>query len=170
MKRAFALLLGLLAVGAVIVQSTAASSRGEAVIKFDAMAGVVEPFTGSANPIRGVSGGGLPWELDGARGELRSDGRLEVRVEGLVLARRAPVPENLRGTNPVPQFRAIVSCLTPGPGAAAVETVNRTTDPVPATADGDARIKTRVELPKPCIAPIVFVTSPGGAWFAATGR
>jgi hypothetical protein len=26
-----------------------------------------------------------------------------------------------------------------------------------------------VDLPSPCIAPIVFVTSPNGAWFAATG-
>jgi len=26
-----------------------------------------------------------------------------------------------------------------------------------------------LELPQPCIAPIVFVTSPGGAWFSITG-
>jgi hypothetical protein len=168
MRRVFVLMLALLAGGALVVQSTAASSRSENVLAFDAMAAVVEPFTGGANPIRGVSGGGLPWEIDVARGELRSDGRLEVRVEGLVLARRAPVPENLRGTNPVAQFRAIVSCLTPG-AAGGVETVNLTTDPVTATPEGDARIETRVELPEPCIAPIVFVTSPTGAWFAATG-
>jgi len=29
---------------------------------------------------------------------------------------------------------------------------------------------TMVGLPQPCIAPIVFVTSPTGAWFAATGK
>jgi hypothetical protein len=169
MKRAVALLVAVLAGGALVVQSTAASSDHEDVLKFGTMAGVVEPFTGPANPIRGVPGGGLPWELDRAKGELRSDGRLEIRVEGLVLARRAPVPENMRGTNPVPQFRAIVSCLTPG-SAGQVDTVNLTTDPVPASPDGDARIKTRVALPEPCIAPIVFVTSPTGAWFAATGK
>jgi hypothetical protein len=169
MRKALALLVALLAGGALVVQSTAASSSSEDVLEFGAMAGVVEPFTGAANPIRGVDGGGLPWELDRARGELRSDGRLEIRVEGLVLARRAPVPENLRGTNPVAQFRAIVSCLTPG-SAGQVATVNRTTDPVPATPDGRATIETRVALPEPCIAPIVFVTSPTGAWFAATGR
>jgi hypothetical protein len=89
MKRALALLIALLAGGALIVQSTAASSSGEDVLGFDVMAGVVEPFTGSANPIRGVGGGGLPWEIDRGRGELRSDGRLEIEVEGLVLARRA---------------------------------------------------------------------------------
>lgn len=169
MRRALALVFALLVGGALAVQSTAASSTGADVLEFGTMAGVVEPFTGSANPIRGVPGGGLPWELDRAQGELRSDGRLEIRVEGLVLARRAPVPESLRGTNPVAQFRAIVSCLKPG-SAGQVDTVNLTTDPVPATSGGDATIETRVALPEPCIAPIVFVASPTGAWFAATGR
>jgi len=35
---------------------------------------------------------------------------------------------------------------------------------------GDAgRTEAALGLPSPCIAPIVFVTSPGGAWLAATG-
>ncbi|MGH2827270.1 MAG: hypothetical protein ACRDKF_09910, partial [Actinomycetota bacterium] len=138
------------------------------ILEFDVMAGVSEPFTGAANPIRGVNGGGLPWEIDEGVGELRENGRLRVEVEGLVLARRAPVPEDLRGTNPVPEFMAIVSCLTSSGGIA--QTVNISTNPVPATPTGDARIRAGVSLPTPCFAPIVFVTSPGGAWFAVTGR
>jgi hypothetical protein len=169
MRKAGVLVLGLLVAGAFAVQTAVAGPEGKDVLEFDTMAGVVEPFTGTANPVRGVPGGGLPWELDRALGDLRSDGRLEVRVEGLVLARRAPVPANLQGTNPIPQFRAIVSCLTPDDAGESVQTVNLTTDPVPANADGDAQIRTRVELPDPCIAPIVFVTSPTGAWFASTG-
>jgi hypothetical protein len=133
------------------------------------MASVTEPFTGAANPVRGLPGGGVPWEIDRGRGELRSDGRLKVRVEGLVLARRAPVPPASQGTNPVAQFRAVVSCLTPGNGGTTADTVNVSTDPVPASPDGNARFDTKVKLPHPCIAPIVFVTSPTGAWFAATG-
>jgi hypothetical protein len=43
------------------------------------------------------------------------------------------------------------------------------TDPFPATPDGDATIEATVDLPEPCIAPVVFVTSPTNAWFAATG-
>jgi hypothetical protein len=168
MRRA---LLGLafVAVVAFGAQATASGSKGDNadVLEFDTMAGVVEPFTGSAHPIRGVSGGGLPWELDRARGRLQSDGRLEIKVEGLVLARRAPVPPALRGTNPIAQFRAVVSCLTP----ASPDVGERiTTAPVPASPTGDARISTQVDLPEPCIAPIVFVTSPTEAWFAATGR
>jgi hypothetical protein len=34
---------------------------------------------------------------------------------------------------------------------------------------GNANINGRVKLPQPCIAPIVFVASPTGTWFAATG-
>lgn len=43
------------------------------------------------------------------------------------------------------------------------------TGPV-ASGGGNASIETTLSLPQPCIAPIVFVTNPGGAWFAATGR
>ena len=168
MRKAVAMVLAVLAAGALAVQATAADA-GKQVLKFETMVGVVEPFTGAANAIRGVPGGGLPWELDRAHGKLRSDGRLDVRVEGLVLARRAPVPANLQGTNPIPQFRGLVSCLTVADDGSA-RTVNVQTDPVNASADGDARIRAQVALPDPCIAPIVFVTSPTGAWFAATGR
>lgn len=102
-----------------------------------------------------------------AKAELRSDGRLEVKVDGLVLARRAPVPEATQGTNPVPAFRAIVSCLTTDGTTSA--TANVSTEPAPATSTGDAKIEATVDLPSPCFAPIVFVTSPAGAWFASTG-
>ncbi len=167
MRRALGVLVALVALGALVVQSSSAHSKHNDVLRFHTMAGVVEPFTGSAHPIRGTSGGGAPWELDRASGELRSDGRLKIKVRGLVLARRAPVPVALQGTNPVEQFRARVNCLTPG---SPDQGVNIDTDPVPASPQGDARFKTRIALPEPCIAPIIFVTSPTGAWFAATGR
>jgi hypothetical protein len=77
------------------------------------------------------------------------------------------VPQDLQGTNPVPAFRAIVSCLTIVNGA--VATSNVSTEPFPASPEGDAKIKAKVALPDPCVAPIVFVTSPTGSWFAATG-
>ena len=40
--------------------------------------------------------------------------------------------------------------------------------PRPYTGGGNASIEAHANLPHPCIAPIVFVASPGGAWFAAT--
>jgi len=165
MRRAFLLLLSLLAVGAVVVQSTAArgeGSPGKDVLEFDVMSPVVAPFTGATHPIRGVNGGGVPWQIDRGRGELTSDGRLRIRVEGLVLVST--------GQNPVPMFRGVVNCLTTGSPDVGV---NLATAPVPASGDGDATIKATVDLPDPCVAPIVFVTSgtgaPPGNWFAATG-
>jgi hypothetical protein len=148
--------------------ASAASGGGRSLLEFDVMAPVTEPFTGPTNPIRGVPGGGLPWEIDEAKGELRSDGRLDVKVEGLVLARRAPVPPERQGINPVPSFKAIVSCQSVTDGASAI--VNVSSPLAPATTGGDARIRAKVALPSPCLAPIVFVTSPDGAWFSVTGR
>ena len=145
-----------------------AALAGDKVIEFDSMAGVVRPFTGSANPIRGVNGGGLPWVIRKGKGEVKADGRIEVKVRGLVLADDPAVPPARRLVNPIPNFRAVVSCLTVD-AAGLAATVNVTTGDFPATTAGDSEIEAALELPSPCIAPIVFVTSPGGAWFAVTG-
>lgn len=139
-----------------------AAGRGGSIMEFNTMAAVTGPYVGSANPIRGVNGGGLPWVITDGHGELQANGTLELNVHGLVLA-AGP----LTGTNPIPNFMAIVSCLSISNGSPT--TINVSTGLFPATTSGDAHIETRVSLPSPCIAPIVFVTSPSGAWFAATG-
>ena len=167
MKRV-AILLGVVLAVAVVAQATAASSSGDKILEFDTMVGVSAPFVGAANPIRGLNGGGLPWQISRGEGELRADGALEVEVEGLVLLDGPPVPPERRGTNPVPEFRAVVSCLTVADGAAV--TMNVSTGNFPATPSGDSKIEATIEVPNPCFAPIVFVTSPTGAWFAVTGR
>jgi hypothetical protein len=162
MKRLPLLLLlgGVLALG--LVGQAAAGSNDDQVLEFKTMAPVVSPFTGSTNPVRGINGGGVPWQLASAEGELKADGRLEIKVEGLVIV--------ATGVNPVSAFRGVVNCLTP---ASPTTGVNLVTDPAPATAAGDARIEANLALPTPCIAPIVFVTNgtgaAPGAWFATTG-
>ena len=155
------LLVGLLA------QATMASAGTSNILKADTMVGVPQAFTGTANAakIRDVPGGGIPWTLDEAKVVLTGGGHLTVKVEGLVLASGAAA-----GTNPISSFRAIVSCLT-----AHASVLNVTTDPFPATTGaataggGNAKFEGDVSLPHPCIAPIVFVASPTGAWFASTG-
>ena len=137
-------------------------------MKFDTMAPVTGPYVGAANPIRNVPGGGLPWMIRAATGSLKSNGHLLVHVRGLVLAEEAPVPPALQGTNPIPDFEAIVSCQSIGTDGSAVST-NVATGQFAASTDGNADINATVSLPSPCIAPIVFVASPTGAWFAATG-
>jgi hypothetical protein len=172
---------GAVLIGAAAMQGVAASAasadhghhggRGPAaVLKFETMAPVTGPYVGTANPVRGVAGGGLPWMLKAGTGSLRRDGRLFVRIRGLVLANQAPVPQALRGTNPFAAFRALVSCQSIGTGNTAT-VVNVSTGDFKANSAGDSTIRTRIKLPQPCIAPIVFVTGPTGtdAWFAVTG-
>jgi hypothetical protein len=122
---------------------------------------------GTANPLRGVPGGGLPWIIASTRGSLQADGHLVVRVRGLVLADQPPVPAALQGTNPIPDFQAIVSCQSIGASNSA-SIANVITGAFTASRDGNSKIHARVSLPRPCIAPIVFVTGPG-IWLAATG-
>lgn len=143
-----------------------AAARDPKILEFGSMVGLPQAFTGSQNPIRGINGGGLPWAIGSADGELKSNGKLEISVQGLVFAAGPNT-----GRNTVPNFRATVSCLTSDAGV-----VNVTTDLFPATlgfaseGGGNAKIEANLSLPQPCIAPIIFVTSPSGAWFAATGK
>jgi len=160
--RLFALILAIGCVMSLAVQATA-FGKGNSILEFGTMAPVTGPYVGSANPIRGVNGGGLPWMITNGSGELSASGKLEVNVTGLVLA-AGP----FAGTNPIPSFKAVVSCQTIKDGNATV--ANVITDPFPATSTGNAHIEAQVALPSPCLAPIVFVTSPTGAWFAVTGN
>jgi len=144
-----------------------AIAKGPKVLKFNSMVGVPAGLTGTQSqiPLRGINGGGIAWEIGEASGELRANGHLEISVQGLVLAAGANI-----GRNPSATFRALVSCV-----ASDGTFVNILTDPFPATTGlaseggGNAEIVADLALPSPCIAPIIFVTSAGGSWFASTG-
>lgn len=106
----------------------------------------------------GVSGGGIAWRLDRGDARLFADGRLQVSVRHLVLAAGA-----LEGTNPIAKGRAIVAC---NGGASAMS------DLVDFSPEGNAMVETMVQLPMPCLAPVVFFAGQTGAgprWFAVTG-
>jgi hypothetical protein len=143
-----------------------ATAKVPKILEFDTMVGLPPAFTGTLNPIRGINGGGLPWTLTSAHGELKTSGQLEIDVQGLVFAAGPNT-----GKNTVANFRAVVSCLK---SDGSVENV--TSGLFPATTGaavdggGNASIEASLTLPQPCIAPIIFVTSPTGAWFAATGN
>jgi hypothetical protein len=93
------------------------------ILEFDSMVGLPQAFTGAQNLIRGINGGGLPWAIGSASGELKASGKLEIEVHGLVFAAGPNT-----GANTVTSFRAIVSCLK---SDGSVENVS--TDPFPAT-------------------------------------
>jgi hypothetical protein len=160
---AFALAVGVVLMGGSLSQATAEEPK---ILEFDTMVGLPQALTGTQNPIRGINGGGLPWAIGSSFGELKANGKLEINVQGLVFAAGPNT-----GGNTIPSFRAIVSCLKDD---GSVE--NLMTDPFAATlglaveGGGNAKIEANLNLPQPCIAPLIFVTSPGGAWFASTGQ
>jgi len=121
---------------------------------FSSMTPVTGAAVGTIND-RGVKGGGLPWVISTGVGTVGQDGTVDVTVTGLIIV----VPP-INGRNPVPFFRATVSCLTPD------GVVNVSTGLFPASPAGDSHIHAVVDLPRPCRQPIIFVVAPTGAWFA----
>lgn len=149
-------------------RSVIADEHDGIILKFDTMIGDPGPSS-SLNIERGFNGAGAPWTiLRSASGELRADGRLHVRVRGLVI----PTAGN---QNPVAQFRAALSCQDPSDAS---NSQLFFTNLFPATTGvnaGDSDIDGRVQLPDTCFAPLIFVVSPpsasnaNGVWFAVTG-
>lgn len=149
---------------------TRASADESKLLEFNSMIGVPRPYTGATNAIRGVPGGGLPWVVEYGKGKVSPEGDVDVTVMGLLIDPNDPaaIAAGRGGTNPSPTFKVIVSCMSKdGNGAAIIANVS--TGTFPADAEGNAHIKDSVTLPSPCIAPIVFVTSAAGSWFASTG-
>lgn len=100
----------------------------------------------------GVAPGGAPGVLDRGSVRLRADGRLRLRVEGLVI----PPPAGTNTAGGVTSITASVFCGAAAPAAA-------TTTAVPLSSAGDARIDQRLTLTGACPAPVVFVHPNGGA-------
>lgn len=154
------------------------SSTGREILRFDTMYAVNGPFVShapaqSTDPtIRDVLGDSLPWKINKSiKGVLTANGTLKIQVRGLVFPDRPNDEEN---------FRALVSCQTVENNAIIVKnlitgpfrTGGRNNNPN-LIAKGNADIKTRLSLPRPCVAPIVMILNGDGQvgnfWFAVTG-
>jgi hypothetical protein len=116
--------------------------------------------------IHGVAPGGAPWALDRGSVVLRNDGRVTVRVDGLVLT-----SGSFAGTaGPVTGIAAALYCGADSNTAAAA-----TTAVAPLSSSGDGVIRTTVTLPSTCLAPIVLIhpvigtTLASGVYIAITG-
>ena len=103
----------------------------------------------------GVRAGGAPWTIDRGTVTLRADGRLDVKIDNLIIP--------TTGVNPLPALAASVVCN----GA-----VVATTATVPFSAGGDARIRATVTLPDRCLAPAVLLNPNGnaGVYIGVTGQ
>lgn len=121
---------------------------------------VKAPLAGSLNSdpkLFGVAPGALPWVIESGTASVRADGRLSVKVDGLVV----PTPPH-NGTNPIPRLSASLVCNG---------TVVATTATVPFSASGRAEISADVSVPTRCLAPAVLLNPNGnpGLFIAATG-
>jgi hypothetical protein len=113
-------------------------------------------------PIDGVPAGAVAWALSRGSTRIQAHGRLTVKVDGLVIT---GTNSSLDGTTgPVNAVVASVACdgLTP---------TFASSNPVPLSRDGDARIDQKVTLPAVCLAPVVLVraNTSSGPWIAASG-
>src|SRR5205807_1221380 len=92
--------------------------------------------------LHGAAAGGLPWVLRVGEARLRRDGRLDVRIRGLVI----PAPAGNGTPGPVMTVDASLYC---GNDTAAAGT----TQVVPISSAGDARISARLTLASKCQVP-----------------
>jgi len=112
--------------------------------------------------IRGVAPGGVPWTLDRGATAINANGRLVLKLDGLLIT---GTNSDLDGTTgPVTAVVASLTC--DGTTPTIVSTVS-----VPLSPGGDAAINQQVTLPATCVAPIVLVraNSSSGPWIAASG-
>jgi hypothetical protein len=138
------------------------------LLAWGSMYGVDGPLLGEENAIRGVVGDEAPWVVARARGFLTTDGHLVISVRGLVFKDDPLSPPDEIGKNDEAQFRGLVSCLTEDGDS--IVPANVVTGGFPATTTGDSLINARLQLPNPCIAPIVMVLAGSeDKMFAVTG-
>jgi hypothetical protein len=103
----------------------------------------------------GVVPGGAPWVLKRGEVELTRSGKLELRVQGLVI----PTAPGNGTPGPVKTVSASLYC-----GADTDTTAADTTPQVPISSRGNARIRDRsFAVPDTCLAPVVLVHPNGDA-------
>lgn len=149
------------------------SAKEPKILEFDSMVGVPLALTGSQQrPIHGVNGAGRPWVIGAAQGELFASGKLELRFDGLVFDPTDPgvIAAGLANRNTVASMKAVVACFTrDGVAVQVASPAFPVTTGLVSDGGGSGEIEAQLALPQPCIAPVVFVTSLAGSWFAATG-
>ena len=133
-----------------------AFARDDGRIKSDKMIGVPAGMIASTGqePSAASVAAALPWSIGEAEVSVKSSGKVEVEFQDLVLP-------GTRGLNPVGSMAVVVSCLDAfnQPVNVDVGAVRRHDRDTAADPGGDADVKTSVDLPSPCFAPIVFIVN-----------
>jgi len=110
--------------------------------------------------IRSVPSGAAPWVVQEGKAQVDPDGKVKVRVKGLLIASGAlangdPVPAALVGTTgPVTSVHVTLTCGGPGGGVPFTLT---STGAVPLSPQGDFKINAQITLPTTCDRPILLI-------------
>lgn len=124
------------------------------------------PAGGAGTNIGDVNACGLSWTLDSGRAQLTSDGKIQVKVKGLLI--NDPTRPDLVGTTAgVTKVYATLICGANGNRAAVASTGLSSL-----SSAGDALIQGKVTLPADCVAPAIVVREsdfPAQGWLAVTG-
>ncbi len=120
----------------------------------------VAPSVPTDPTIHGVQPGNAPWVIRRGEVKLRRDGRLRLRVSGLVI----PSPPGDGTPGPVTSISASLYC---GDSTTPADTTAK----VPLSKSGDARIRETLTLPAKCLGPVVLVHPNGNTtrYIAASG-
>ena len=158
----------LLALG---MSGSAGAHERDFLARFDGGIGVIPVANGAGpvnadgtfpnvklNIVRGVSPGS-PWRIADLRAEIFTDGRIQVRGRGLLLA-----SGNGIGTNANQSVFATLTCEASAPFLER----STSTAGVPLAPNGDFRIDDTLSLPATeCASPVLLIRNTGGVWFAA---
>jgi hypothetical protein len=162
LKKSLAVVVAIGIAGSIGIVGHAAADN--TLAKFDGGIGVIPVSSGvgtdatatvvNRNIVRGVQPGGQPWVIRDLSAEVRSDGRIRVKGEGLLLA-----GGNAIGTTGNQSVRATLIC----------DTALFDTNLVPLEPDGDFRIDDVLSPAPPavCANPVLLIRNPAGVWFAA---
>ena len=149
----------------------ASAHEGDVLARFEGGIGVVPVSNGAGpvnpdgtfpnvklNVVRGVFPGAGPWRIAELRADVDTDGRINVRGRGLLLA-----SGNSIGQNGNQSVFATLICE-----AAAPFVEHSTISSVPLEANGDFRIDdTLNSVPSDCPSPVLLIRNTAGVWFAA---
>jgi hypothetical protein len=111
-------------------------------------------------PLLGATAGAVPWVLRASEAKLRADGRLRVRIRGLLI----PSGPGAGTTGPVKTVTVSLYC-------AGNSTPVGTSDAVPLSSGGDARVDATLTMPAKCQIPALLVHPNGalGVYIASSG-
>ena len=169
MKRLALAVLGFgLVVGNVSASGAGLLAKFSGGIGADPVAGVVGPANqdGSfqnvkVNVVRGINPAGGPWRIDDLKAEIDTNGNVNIRGTGLLLANGDKI-----GTNANLVVFATLICENAGP----FQEHSTPTTGVALDQFGDFRIDDTLDsVPSSCPNPALLIRSVGGshAWFAA---